>query len=296
MKTATRLTFLLLACVALAAHGGERVDQRVDAPPDGTVSVENLAGSITVTGWDREEVRLEGELDDRVERLEFENDGSFTRIKVVYPRNMRGSVDGSELNISVPAGSRLEVSAVSSEVDVSGVTGIVRADTVSGDISVDAATNDYALESVSGNIRLDGTKPGARVKAATVSGDMRLGGIDGELDVTSISGRISADNGRYTRVEANNTSGEIGIGGEFTDEGVFRLRSISGDVVLRFATDPAGTFDVTTFSGGIENDFGPEPQRQGKYSPGMELKFRQDDSDAEFRLNTLSGDIELLKQ
>lgn len=296
MMTAKRILLLFVACMPALAGADERVDQRIAAPADGTVSIENLAGSITVSGWERNEVRLEGELDDRVERLEFENDASFTRIKVIYPHNMRGDVDGSDLNISVPAGSRLEISGVSADIDVTGVNGAVRADTVSGDIGVDAATNDYALESVSGNIRLDGTKPRARVKAATVSGDIRLGDVDGELDISSISGNVSVDNGNLTRIEANNTSGDTGISGHFSGDGTFRFRSISGDVVVRFLDEPAGTFDVTTFSGGIDNDFGPEPQRQGKYSPGMELQFRQGDGDAVFRVNTLSGDVSLEKR
>lgn len=294
MKTST--TLFALAMFAATASAGERIDQRVDAPADGTVSIENLAGSITVSGWDRNEVRVEGELDDRVERLEFENDGEFTRIKVVYPRNMRGNVDGSDLNVSIPAGSRLEVGAVSSEVDVRGVAGAVRIDTVSGDISVDAATSDYTLESVSGSIRLDGTRDNARVKASTVSGDVRLGNVTGELDVASISGDVYVSDGEFTRIEAGNTSGDIEIAGKFANDGVFRFKAISGDVTVRFRSTPQGTFDVTTFSGGIDNDFGPEPERKSRFSPGLELKFREGKGDAEFRLNTLSGEISLLKE
>lgn len=296
MKTARNFLVLAFGLAAGAASGGERVDQRVAAPADGTVSVENLAGSVTVSAWDRNEVRVEGELDDRVERLEFENDGNFTRVKVIYPRNMRGNVDGSHLSISVPVNSRVEAGGVSSEIDVRGVSGAVRVETVSGGISVDSTTSDYVLESVSGNIRLEGTGANARVKASTVSGDVRLGEVTGELDVASISGNVYVSGGKFTRVEAGNTSGDIDIAGSYAEGGVFRFKAISGDITVHFKATPAGTFDVTTFSGGIDNDFGPEPQRTGRYSPGMELKFREGDAETEFRLNTLSGDISLRKE
>ncbi len=296
MKTARNILLLASMVIGSTAFAGERVDQRVDAPLDGTVGIENLAGSITVTAWDRNEVRVEGELDDRVERLEFENDGSFTRVKVIYPRRMNGNADGSHLNISVPAKSRVEIGGVSSEVDVRGVRGTVRAETVSGDISVSSATTDYMLESVSGNIRLEGSGENARIAASTVSGDVRLGSVEGELDVTSISGNVYVSDGSFTRIEAGNTSGDIDIVGEFADDGVFRFKSISGNVTVGFRSAPAGTFDVTTFSGGIDNDFGPKPQRTSRYSPGSELKFREGEADAEFRLNTLSGDISLQKE
>lgn len=293
MKTARYILLFAFIFNGQAVLADERVDQRVDAPADGTVSVENVAGSITVSGWDHNEVRVEGELDERVERLEFVNEGNFTRVKVIYPRNRSGSIRGSHLNISVPAGSRLEVSGVSSEVDVRGVSGPVRAETVSGDVSVDGSTGDYLLESVSGNIRLQGGGLTARVRASSVSGDVRLGDVKGEIEITSISGNVYVNNGSFTRIEAGNTSGDIDIAGEFANDGVFRFKSISGDVAVRFQSKPAGTFDITTFSGGIDNDFGPEPERTGRYSPGMELKFREGDATAEFRMNTLSGDISL---
>ncbi|HEX6929605.1 MAG TPA: DUF4097 family beta strand repeat-containing protein [Gammaproteobacteria bacterium] len=296
MKTASNILLIACALFATTVVAGEHVDQTIKAPGDGTVQIENLAGSITVSAWDRNEVRVEGELDDRVERLEFENEGNFTRVKVIYPRNLRGNVEGTNLNITVPATSRLEVGGVSSEVDVRGVSGTVRVDTVSGNISVDNATNDYSLESVSGNIRLEGTQDDARVKASTVSGDLRLGDIQGELDAGSVSGDISVKGGELTRVEAANTSGDIDVRANFADAGSYRFKSISGNIVLGFENAPQGTFDITTFSGGIDGDFGPEPQRTSRYSPGMELKFREGDAAAEFRANTLSGDISLRKE
>ncbi|HEX7030000.1 MAG TPA: DUF4097 family beta strand repeat-containing protein [Gammaproteobacteria bacterium] len=286
------IPILLLAFISGAALAGERVDQTLDATAGGTVSIENLAGSITVSVWDRDAVRVEGELDDRVERLEFENDGSFTRIKVVYPHRS-GDVDGTHLDITVPAASRLEIDGVSSEVDVHGVTGRVRVDTISGDISADGKAGEYALESISGNIRLEGTGSDARIQAGTISGDIRLGNAEGELDVESVSGNVYVSDSAFTRIEAANTSGDIDFTGSFAAGGTFRFKSISGDITLHFADEPAGIFDVTTFSGGIDNDFGPQPQRTGKYAPGMELKFREGDAETSFRVNTLSGDISL---
>ena len=291
MKTAC-MTFLALAAFAGSAIAGERVDQTLDAPPNGVVKVDNVAGSVTVSTWDRDAIRVEGELDDRVERLEFENDGDFTRIRVVYPRRS-GDVDGTNLDITLPAGSRLEIDGVSTEVDVHGVTGRVRIGTISGDISADGKAGEYALESISGNIRLEGTGDGARINASTVSGDIRLGKARGELEVASVSGNVYISDSAFTRIEAANTSGDIDMAGTFASGGTFRFKAISGDITLRFAEKPAGSFDITTFSGGIDNDFGPEAQRSGKYGPGKELHFSEGNSDTTFRVNTLSGDISL---
>lgn len=292
MKIARNIIMLAFAVLGGTAFADERIDQTLEVPAAGTVSIENLAGSVTVSVWDRNAIRVEGELDDRVERLEFENDGNFTRIKVVYPHNS-GDVDGTHLDITVPAASRLEIDSVSSEVDVHGVTGRVRIDTISGDVSADGAASEYALESISGNIRLQGTGEDARIRAATISGDIRLDNAQGELEVSSVSGNMQVGDSEFTRIEASNTSGDIDITGRFAEEGTFRFKSISGDITLRFVDEPSGIFDITTFSGGIDNDFGPEPQRTGKYAPGMELRFREGDAETSFRVNTLSGDISL---
>ncbi|HEX6928818.1 MAG TPA: DUF4097 family beta strand repeat-containing protein [Gammaproteobacteria bacterium] len=292
MKIARHIIVMALAVLGGTALAGERVDQTIDAPADGTISIENLAGSVTVSAWDREAVRVEGELDDDVERLEFENDGSFTRIKVIYPQR-NNNVEGTHLNITVPAASRLEVNGVSSEVDIRGVQGRVRADTISGDISADGAASEYALESISGNVRLEGTGDDARIQTSTISGDIRIGNAEGELDVESISGNVYISDSTFTRIEGANTSGDIDITGRFLEGGTFRFKAISGDITLKFVNEPSGVFDITTFSGGIDNDFGPEPQRTGKYAPGMELKFREGDAETSFRVNTLSGDISL---
>lgn len=287
---------MLLVVLALSAAGvasaGERIDQRQPAEANGKVRVENLAGSVQVNGWKRNEVRVEGELDDDVERLEFESESGYTRIKVVYPRNSRNIRGGTHLTISVPERSQLELSTVSADADVRGVKGLIDVNSVSGDLTIDAASGEYALKTVSGNIRLDGTQPEARVSAASVSGDVALGKVNGEVEAGSVSGDIRLE-GHFTRLGAENVSGDTEASGEFAPDGRFNFKSTSGDISLRFAGKPAGRFDISTFSGGIDNDFGPEPQRTSRYAPGMELRFEEGDARAEFRINTLSGGIEL---
>ena len=43
-----------------AARGEVPVDETVRASAGGDVSIDNLAGSVTVKGWDRDEVRVQG--------------------------------------------------------------------------------------------------------------------------------------------------------------------------------------------------------------------------------------------
>ena len=49
------------------------------------VEISNTAGSVVVTGWDRNEVEITGELGEGTERLDFTKGDKVTRIKVVLP-------------------------------------------------------------------------------------------------------------------------------------------------------------------------------------------------------------------
>ena len=58
---------LLLASTAAA----DEINQRLDADPEGKVSVYNTSGSIEISGWDRGEVEVTGTVGDDIEEFVF---------------------------------------------------------------------------------------------------------------------------------------------------------------------------------------------------------------------------------
>ena len=246
---------LLLVGATGIAGAQEKVDRTVQATAKGTVTIENLAGEVMVTGWDREEVHLTGTLDEQVEKLIFERDGDHVRIKVEYPRKTR-NVDGSSLTVQVPRASRLEVSTVSAEIGVDEVSGSVEAESVSGDVEIAGEPAEVQAQSVSGNVTVTAQSP--RIHAESVSGDLRLDGARGEASAESVSGEITVTGGRFDRFEGGSVSGDIEFHGELNADGTFSFESHSGDVVLMLPADVNADFEVETFSGDIDNGFGPQ--------------------------------------
>ena len=56
-----RLTLAILAAaVALPAAADTALDERKPARADGVVDISNVAGSVEIIGWDRNEVHLSG--------------------------------------------------------------------------------------------------------------------------------------------------------------------------------------------------------------------------------------------
>jgi len=276
-------------------EGGKSVNETRNAKPDGEVRVDNLAGSVKVRGWDKNEVRVTGTLGDLVEKLEITSDDSGISIRVILPHHVNGGDCGecADLEIEVPAASRLEVSTVSADIEAKDLTGSEQLGTVSGSLILDYAATRVDVRSVSGDVTVAGSAKNAHVTATSVSGTVRVTGMDGALHAESVSGDVKAGNNRLTGLEMSSTSGNLTYQGGVLKGGDYEFHNVSGDVVLNFGASPSAHFDVSSFSGDIDNSFGPRATRVSKYSPGMELHFTSGSGDAMVSARSLSGDIHI---
>jgi DUF4097 and DUF4098 domain-containing protein YvlB len=294
-RAAARLPWLaLLAPLALApsAWAGTPINERAAADPAGQVEISNIAGSVVVTGWDRAEVEVTGELGKGAERLEFTRAGKLTRVKVIMPK--QGSrAESSDLIVKVPAGGSVSVNTVSADVGVQGLRGAQRLQSVSGDIETQSAAEDVECKTVSGNVTVNGSGARGLLTVTTVSGDAQVDRVAGEVNGNTVSGNFTIAMGDTARSRLRSTSGDLGIRGRLTPDARLDFESISGNIRLDLDGSAAAEFDVSTFNGDIDNCFGPEPVRTSQYAPGSELRFREGAGGARVRVKTLNGDIRL---
>jgi DUF4097 and DUF4098 domain-containing protein YvlB len=278
---------------AAAALAGERVDQKRPASRDGVVEINNVAGSVRISGWDRDEVAVVGTLGRGTERLEFSGTDGRTILRVVVPRRSR-NVDGSDLEISVPRASRVEVETVSADVTVADIAGRLVAESVSGEIVVHCSSPEVDLKTVSGSLKV--AAPAARVHAKTVSGRVEVRGVKGDIDVGSVSGAVtvSAEGVKNCRLET--TSGPISLDGSLAPGGRVDANTVSGSIELRLPPDVSAEIEASTFSGDIDNELGPKARRTSEYGPGRELSFSQGSGDGRIKVRAFSGSIALRKK
>ena len=91
-----RITYQIMACiVALAASGAAAADTRtfdkqVDADARGVVEISNTSGRVEVSGWDKPQVSVHGELGGGVERVDVTSEPGRTLIKVLRARALLG--------------------------------------------------------------------------------------------------------------------------------------------------------------------------------------------------------------
>lgn len=294
----TALFMVGLATTSAAAQ--QRVEETKAARADGLVKIDNLAGSIKVIGWNRAEVSVKGTLGEGTERLDFEVSGNETVIEVVLldeatrrRQNIR-RIEGSDLEIHIPAGSRLDVETVSADITVSDVTGNLDLESVSGDIDVYGRPGRVWSESISGDITISSSK--GPVRASTVSGRVMVREVTGRFDVSTLSGDSKVYGSAIEEGNFESLSGDLFFEGDLTTDGTLTMENHSGSIDLAVPADISADFDVTTFTGDIKNGFGQRAERRGRFGPGRVLSFVTGGGEARIRINTFSGDVEIIKK
>src|SRR6187402_2986201 len=108
------LAFLALSFTAVAQASTD-IEESRPVSPDGRILVDNMAGSIQISSWDKPEVEIRGELGDRVDELEISETSGGLRVRVHNQDNQR-RVDESHLRLQVPAGVSLELESISADM------------------------------------------------------------------------------------------------------------------------------------------------------------------------------------
>lgn len=292
MRKLITISLLFLGAPSVA----EDYQQILDVEGDAEIIIYNTAGEVEVRGWSRSQVEVEADLGSGVEKLIFEVDGNEVLIEV-KPANRHHSHDiASDLIITVPYNSSLEISTVSADISVEDVKGEQYIESVSGDIDTEAYGSDLTIDSVSGGIDIEGDNKKIRIRIETVSGDIDIESVDGEFESETVSGDLVLYDSRFEEVSAESVSGDMIFHAELYGESRMKFETVNGDIDIKFNGKVSARFDIETFNGDIRNCFGPEPVRTSKYAPGRELKFSEGGGDGRVVIRTLNGDLRLCKK
>ena len=290
-----KLITTILACLLTTTVLAEDVNRKIDASSDGHIDVSNISGSVIVNGWTRNEVEVTGTLGRNVEELILERDGDDILVKVKVPKRGGRGID-SDLRISVPENSSIDIGTVSADIDVTDVTGEQSLHTVSGDVTTEFTGADMTAESVSGDVEVSGDSADGEVEANTVSGDVTLFRVGGEVVGESVSGNVIVDEGSFKRADLNTVNGEIVFQGELQKDGRLSIETVNGSVDVDFFGDVSARFEVDTFNGRIRNCFGPKAERTSKYTPGWELEFTEGSGSGRVEISTMNGGVNICKK
>lgn len=282
----------LLLLVPVLALSDDAINETHKMASDGLVQVENLAGSVEITTWDKAEVEISGDLGDDVKELEVTESSNGIRIRVRNQRD-RHNIDDTDLYLRIPSSASVEVETVSADIELEGSSGkMIMITTVSGDMELIGSPQRLEIHSVSGDLEFEGAV--SRTSAESVSGEITLHGLSGEIAVKTVSGDVSvtADTVNQARFEA--VSGDMKLDLAVTDGGRLTGESMSGDLVLRLPATQQASFSAQTFSGSIRSDFGEAASVSR--GPGSVLEYNEGNNGTSVRLGNFSGDIHIRRQ
>jgi len=289
-----RVAVVIAATLLLAqAAGAEEVEKRAQADPRGEVVIGNVAGEVQVTGWDRNEVHVQADLDEGVERLDFKTSGARTTIEVVLPkgRSYQGSTD---LIVQVPRNSSLTINTVSADQTIKDVRGMQRLQAVSGTIETELWNDDLEIKNVSGEVHVRGHNGKGVLRATSVSGGLRLDDIGSEMELNTVTGDMTVRVAELSRARIRTTNGDVELrAAKMTDDVRIDAEGINGDLRFRFPRTLDAEFDISTFNGEIDNCFGPKPHKTSEYAPGNTLRFKEGNGDGRIRIKALNGTVEI---
>ncbi len=237
---------LVLALAANAQDAREEFHKTYPLKADGSISLQNVNGSLTITAWDRNEVRVDAVkiASDRGRLAELRIDVTAGSGAIdIHTRYPHGSTHGKlEVNytLTVPRNARIDrVEMVNGNVVIEGVHSSMRIETVNGAIRVNGAAGELSLKSVNGAVEAKVSRLGDRSALDCVNGNVNLtlpSDANGEITASTIHGNITnsfslpVHKPRYG--PGSKMHGRLGNGG-----GRINISTVNGNINVQHDSD-----------------------------------------------------------
>ncbi len=248
-----------LALPPLLAYGSDHAGQMTEEfhqtyplSAGGRVELDNINGAVHITGWDRNEVKVDAvKYANSKERLDeakirVDASSSLVSIRTEYPdhdltfnsfgRNNPASV---EYTLTVPRSGRLdEIKLVNGALDIQAVSGEVNASSVNGGVTVRGSEGRTEVSTVNGRLDVEFTRITATAELSSVNGSLMVtlpSDAKAEIEASTVSGRISNDFGLSTSNHnwvGHDLKAELGNGGPR-----IKLSNVNGRIEIRHAND-----------------------------------------------------------
>ena len=272
------LSTVLLAMMVVAA-----TDQTVPVAKGTKLDVNNFAGDVNVTVWDKDAVRVQVNHSDR----EVVDIKPGEQTLTVRSRSVRGGPPRSlDYTITVPKWMGISVAGTYADVTLDGVGGDVTIETTRGDIKVSGGSGFVSLKSVQGEIVLEKAK--GRIEVRAVNEGIRLADISGDLSAESTNGSIILDRIDSANVDLYTVNGNLSYDGPIKDKGLYRLTTHNGTIGIALADKSNAMLTVRTYNGGFKSSF---PLKLDDQNPRKRFTVTLGNGSAHVELESFGGSI-----
>lgn len=254
-----------------------------------TLELDLGGGSVVVTAWDRDEVRIQASHSTRTEvQVRRTRDGA--RIDVEAEARRAAGAALVDYVVSIPRAMGVEVDAMAADVTIEGVGGGVEIDVTRGDLILRGGRGTASLNSTTGKILVEGWA--GDVEAETAAGEIRLVEVTGAVGAESAGGDIILVRANTASVDVGTVGGRIHFEGRYQPGGTYLFGTHGGTLTLVVPEGTAATFRLATAYGSVLDATGATPQR---YTGGQRHTVEKGGGGALVEAETFGGRIVLVR-
>ncbi|HEX6728878.1 MAG TPA: DUF4097 family beta strand repeat-containing protein, partial [Pyrinomonadaceae bacterium] len=214
----------------------DEINQTFQLSPNSHIEVSSISGPVEITtgSGNSAEVRIirtaRNVADLRYRKILIEHDSNRLSLRGEQHVGRHPQVDHHVI-LKLPRQINLKVVSISGPVTIGNVDGQAEINSISGPLTI-------------GDI-------GGKAKLSSISGPLKVGQVGGELAIHSVSGSAEIERvaGRFS---ATSISGSFSATIDRLEESGISIRSVSGEVTLKFAEEINADLTATSISGSVE--------------------------------------------
>jgi hypothetical protein len=287
-KIISKFSLMLIITFTGNCLAGEKINQSIAVNADGKVFVEIPRGLVNIQGWDKQEIMVQGELEDTAKSLTFKTKKDKTLIKINTGKQQTWG-DASLLKIFIPQQTSLHFKGIDTSFVITKLNKHIEGKSINGDLKVSQSHGKIRLSVVSGNIKI--VDSSGLIKIESVSGDVDFSGDFEEAYLKTMAGDITADISGLEKLTIKNISGKTQIRGQVKKEAELKLTSVSGDIVYMASSELNAECEmVSQFGGEITNQLTDDLPVDGNLHKKT-LNFISGDGSGTLSMNTVTGSV-----
>lgn len=228
---------------------GQKIERSMRVSSESIITLCVASGTLTVRGWDKQEVRVRSADADQIEfrRIDKTKDPNVPANHVdVMVLDKESGADSkkdcqaiADVDMEVPADATVQVQTHDGDIDVAGVAAVY-AGSQNGDIMIVRVTKLVEAGTLGGSISLKDSS--GRMHLSAASGvveavNVRGGDADDTFEVGTVSGDIQLERISNQKVLAKTVNGTMMMSGPLVKAGYYTFSNVTGDVLLTLPQD-----------------------------------------------------------
>lgn len=281
----------------------EDFHQSAPLSPGGRIDLDTVNGAVDVTGWEKDEVEINGTkqasekylLDGT--RVQVTPSAGIVRIHTVLPSSGRRGGVGVRYSLRVPHRVLLDRIVTSN--------GSIRIENIQGGLNLRSSNGEIRIVHAKGN--LDAQTSNGRCELQDFEGNGTVRSSNGRIEGTILHGSVDAftsngslalsyedpDTSRPLRLDTSNSAIEVSISGPKTPD--VRATTSNAGITLKLPANAQARLRAHTSNASITSEFGPGESSTSERSR-THLEQTIGNSGAFIDLGTSNGPVKIAKR